>query len=156
MKCSSCPHLAAIERGEYNSKPWEETPCAKCDLGEDTFFSIPFVEEDPQLPGGGDPGPAMSDYTARSAMPSYDSLGGLLPVPVITSIIKGLLSLDPALRDIVSMRFQGYTYREIAEHQGTSVQLAEMRHKRALREWPALADLFPEKTAKRARRKGRA
>jgi hypothetical protein len=121
MKCSSCPHLAAIERGEYNSKPWEETPCAKCDLGEDTFFSIPFVEEDPQLPGGGDPGPAMSDYTARSAMPSYDSLGGLLPVPVITSIIKGLLSLDPALRDIVSMRFQGYTYREIAEHQGTSV-----------------------------------
>jgi DNA-directed RNA polymerase specialized sigma24 family protein len=79
----------------------------------------------------------------------------MLPTAVITSIIQGLLSLDPELRDLVAWRYQGLTYREIAERQGISTQLAEMRHKRALRDWPALAALFPRKITKQARRKGR-
>lgn len=153
MKCSTCPHYAAIERGEYNSKPWEETPCAKCDLGEDTFYSVPFDEDDPQLPGGGDPGPLLSEFTTSSSNPSHGPLGGFLPVPLINSVIKGLLSLDPELRDIIAWRFQGLPYKEIARRQGTSVQLAEMRHKRALRDWPSLKALFPEKVAKQARRR---
>lgn len=154
MKCSTCPHYAAIERGEYNSKPWEEIPCAKCDLGEDTFYSVPFDEDD-FLPGGEPRSPLVSEYSSFSSNPPKDSLAGFLPVPVINSIIKGLLSLAPELRDIVAWRYQGVPYKEIAQRQGSSTQLAEMRHKRAIREWPVLAELFPEKVAKQARRKAR-
>ena len=77
----------------------------------------------------------------------------MLPVATISSIIQGLLFLDPELRDLVAWRYQGLTYKEIGRRQGISTQLAEMRHKRALRDWPALESLFPEKIAKQSRRK---
>jgi hypothetical protein len=47
MRCHNCRHHEAIQRGEYDSKPWNELPCATCSLGEDTFFSIPFEEDNP-------------------------------------------------------------------------------------------------------------
>ncbi|VGO16469.1 hypothetical protein PDESU_05060 [Pontiella desulfatans] len=79
--------------------------------------------------------------------------GALLPADLLTELIKGIFMLDPELRDVVGLRFLGATYREIGEQLGISTQLAEMRHKRALRDWPALRPLFPEKIVKRARRK---
>ncbi|VGO17573.1 hypothetical protein PDESU_06171 [Pontiella desulfatans] len=159
MLCHKCPHLDSIQRGDYASTPWKDTPCAKCKLGEDTFYSVPFDEENPPELGGTT---SMSSYSvaggrdpgsvARCSLP--DDV--LLPASTFATCLKGLLSLDPELREIVAMRFLGLSYREIAERQGISVQLAEMRHKRALRDWPALADLFPRKIAKQSRRKGRA
>ena len=81
--------------------------------------------------------------------------GALLPAEMVTEFIKGIFLIDSALRDVVGLRFLGATYREIGEQLGISTQLAEMRHKRALRDWPALQTLFPEKVAKRSRRKSR-
>jgi DNA-directed RNA polymerase specialized sigma24 family protein len=161
MKCSSCPHLAAIERGEYDSKPWEDTPCAKCKLGEDTFYSVPFDEENP--PENTDGTTPVSSFSSDGGRGPYSiskhstSLQDdvLLPASTFATCLKGLLALDPELREIVAWRFLGLSYREIARRQGISIQLAEMRHKRALRDWPALADLFPKKMAKQARRKSR-
>ncbi|MDF7824107.1 sigma factor-like helix-turn-helix DNA-binding protein [Pontiellaceae bacterium B12227] len=157
MQCHKCPHYESIQRGDYTSKPWKETPCAKCKLGEDTFFSVPFDEENPDraagfqpalssfsVAGGRDPGSA-----ARCSLPDDT----LLPASTFATCLQGLLTLDPELREIVALRFLGWSYREIAEQQGTSIQLAEMRHKRALRDWPALQALFPEKVAKQSRRR---
>ncbi|VGO19142.1 sigma factor-like helix-turn-helix DNA-binding protein [Pontiella sulfatireligans] len=161
MLCHKCPHYDSIQRGDYASKPWKDTPCAKCKMGEDTFYSVPFDEEQPVVAGGGDPGPAMSAYTVAEGRDpgSADrcSLPGdtMLPASTLATCLQGLLTLDPELREIVALRFLGLSYREIAERQGTSVQLAEMRHKRALRDWPALESLFPEKVAKQSRRKSR-
>jgi DNA-directed RNA polymerase specialized sigma24 family protein len=138
MKCHSCSHSAAIRRGDYNSKPWNELPCATCKLGEDTFFSIPFDEENPP---------------AFASRPSSGS--PLIPADVLAQFVQGILSLPSELRDIVAWRYQGVPYKEIACRQGISTQLAEMRHKRALREWPVLQSLFPYKTAKRLRRLSR-
>lgn len=87
-------------------------------------------------------------------MPSVSS--AFLPAETLGQFVQGLLSLDPILRDIVAWRYQGLPYKEIACRQGSSIQLAEMRHKRAIRDWPALRALFPEKVAKQSRRKGRA
>ena len=122
---------------------------------------MPFVEDDPAVAGGGDPGPAMSSYSvaggrdpgsaARCSLP--DDV--LLPASTFATCLQGLLALDPELRELVALRFLGLSYREIAERQGISTQLAEMRHKRAIREWPALADLFPKKMAKQSRRKSK-
>lgn len=142
MKCHKCHHHPAVQRGEYSSKPWEGIPCAKCRLGEDTFYSIPFDEEHPP------------ECIAGDSMPSVSS--AFLPAETLGQFVQGLLSLDPILRDIVAWRYQGLPYKEIACRQGSSIQLAEMRHKRAIRDWPALRALFPEKVAKQSRRKGRA
>ena len=195
MKCHKCPYIDSIQRGDYTSKPWKDTPCAKCKLGEDTFYSVPFDEENPDCTAGASPAmssfsertagfqPAMSSFSSRAAdgspAPLSTDLSGdwglkspgasqsaalssdlrppssedMMPTAVISSAIKGLLSLDPILRDIVAWRYQGLHYKEIAARQGSSTQLAEIRHKRALRDWPALQALFPEKMAKQARRK---
>jgi hypothetical protein len=161
MKCHKCPHLDSIQRGDYVSKPWKDTPCAQCKLVEDTFYSVPFDEEEPGRTAGFQP--ALSDFSERTAgvppapssarcsLPSEE----MLPAAVFSSAIQGLLSLDPILRDIVAWRYQGLPYKEIEARQGTSVQLAEMRHKRALRDWPELEALFPLKVAKQSRRKTR-
>jgi hypothetical protein len=152
VKCHSCPHSDAILRGDYNSKPWNELPCATCKLGEDTFYSVPFDEENPPVPVAGCP-----DHILPQAYGLKPKASGsdMLPAATLASFIQGILSLPSELRDIVAWRYQGVPYKEIARRQGTSIQLAEMRHKRALREWPVLQSLFPYKTAKRLRRLSR-
>jgi len=141
MNCHSCPHSKSILRGDYDSTPWNELPCATCKLGEDTFYSVPFDEEHP-------PEAAVSHPTSYI----QPSTSPLLPADVLSQFVQGLLSLPSELRDVVSLRYQGLQYKEIAERQGTTTQCAEMRHKRAMREWPVLKSLFPYKTAKRRRR----
>ena len=143
MKCHSCPHHDAVKRGEYDTKPWNEIPCSGCKLGEDTFYSVPLDEENPPASALGNPGdsPAMPDTVAEQLV--HGSL---------VSFFDSLLSLPPEQRDIVAWRFQGLSYKDIADRQGTSSQLAEMRHKLALRKCPILRTLFPEKVARRRRR----
>ena len=147
MNCHACPHHKAVKRGEYDSKPWNETPCSSCKLGEDTFFSVPLDEENPPASAVGDPVHAPSD---SPAMP--DTVAEQLVYGSLVSFFDSLLSLASEQRDIVAWRFQGLSYKEIAARQGTSSQLAEMRHKLALRKCPILRTLFPEKMAKRRRR----
>lgn len=104
---------------------------------------------------------AFSDATGGVADSLQSSLDAepqdpdtvLLPASIISRFMQGFLSLEPCLRDIVIWRYQGLSYREIAEQQDTSPQLAEARHRRALRDWPELKALFPLKIAKQARRK---
>lgn len=150
MYCHTCPHSEAILRGDHDSKPWDEVPCSSCKLGEDTFFSIHFDEEHPPT---SDAPWSFKDVSA-SGLPKINS-SPLIPADVLSEFVTGLLNLPPELRDIVSWRFQGMQYKEIAERQGTTTQCAEMRHKRAMRDWPVLKSLFPLKTAKRQRRQSR-
>ena len=145
MRCHSCSHSEAIQRGDYNSKPWKKLPCATCKLGEDTFYSIPFDEENPPVPA-----PGFESLFPDNQQSSTDN--SLLPAATLAQFVQGFLNLPAELRDIVAWRYQGLPYKEIAKRQGTSIQLAEMRHKRALRDWPVLKSLFPHKTAKRQRR----
>ena len=157
MLCHKCPHHESIQRGDYASKPWKDTPCAQCKLGEDTFYSVPFDEADPAVAEDRDPGSAISSFTSGASNLNPQTSTRLLPEDTIATCIQGLLVLEPALRDIVAWRYQGVPYKEIGKRQGIFTQLAEMRHKRALRDWPALEALFPEKVAKQSRRrKGRA
>jgi hypothetical protein len=159
MTCHSCPHAEDILHGEYDSKPWNELPCASCKLGEDTFFSVPFDEEHPPagavIPSyGGVPEGRDGSPHLPSGLCPPTSGSPLLPADVLSQFVQGFLNLPPELRDIVAWRYQGLPYKEIARLQGTTTQCAEMRHKRALREWPVLQSLFPLKTAKRKRRRG--
>ena len=147
MRCHTCPHSEAILCGEYDSTPWNELPCAACKLGEDTFYSVPLDEEHPPENLADDSG-----IPTHGGVPEGRGGSSLLPAAILSQFVQGLLSLPSELRDIVAWRYQGLPYKEIAKRQGISTQLAEMRHKRAMREWPALESLFPYKVAKRRRR----
>ena len=65
MRCHSCPHSEAILRGEYDSKSWKELPCSKCKLGEDTFYSVPFDEQNPPAPA-----PACPQIPSTGGVPA--------------------------------------------------------------------------------------
>jgi hypothetical protein len=151
MRCHNCRHHEAILRGDFDSKPWNEIPCSSCKLGEDTFYSVPFDEFNPPTPAPGfeffHPANRQSEISNRKSV--------MLPADVLAQFVQGFLSLPSELRDIVAWRYQGVPYKEIAQRQGISIQLAEMRHKIAIRDWPVLQSLFPYKTAKRRRRRSR-
>lgn len=142
MTCHSCPHSKSILRGEFDSKSWDELPCSTCKLGEDTFFSIPLDPDRPPV--------SADDPTVERAKTSVP-LAETMPVAVFADFVEALMSLPPEQRDVVAWRFQGLRYQDIAKRHGTSIQLAEMRHKIAMRDFPILLELFPEKTAKRQR-----
>jgi len=144
MYCHSCPHSEPMQRGDYVSTPWNELPCASCKLSESTFFSIPLDEEHPPTNA------LYSQFDSQPADDPDDQQGTTkYPVTVVYQFLDGLYSLPPELRDVVCWRHQGLQYKEIARRQGTTTQCADMRHKRAMRMWPALEALFPHKTAKR-------
>lgn len=149
MRCHNCRHHEYIQRGDFNSTPWNETPCSTCKLGQSTVRSVPFDEENPPTPAAGYPTSFVSEFRP--------SLSGstVMPVETLSQFVQSMLSLPPELRDVVAWRYQGVPYKEIAQRQGISTQLAEMRHKIAIRDWPVLKSLFPYKTAKRRRRLSR-
>jgi len=148
MNCHACTHSEAILRGDYDSNPWNELPCATCKLCDDTRFSIPLDEEHPPVPA-----PGFEFLSPDNRHPAADN--SLLPAETLAQFVQGFLNLPPELRDVVAWRYQGLPYKEIAERQGTSTQLAEMRHKRAMRDWPVLKSLFPYKVARRKRRRSK-
>jgi DNA-directed RNA polymerase specialized sigma24 family protein len=134
MNCHSCPHYEDVMRGVYRTNPWLESPCAKCKLNEIAVHAVPYDDEHP-------PAGALSfpdDCTDEST---------LLPTDVLTQFVQGFLSLPPEQRDVVSLRYQGLQYKEIAERQGVTVSCVEKRHRLAMRDWPALESLFPYKVA---------
>lgn len=142
MTCHTCPHYEDVMRGVYSTSPWRESPCAKCNLNETAPHEILLDEEHP-------PAEALStpdDGTDESA---------LLPADVLTQFVTGFLSLPPEQRDVVSLRYQGLQYKEIAERQGVTTQCVEKRHRLAMRDWPVLESLFPYKVACRNYRRSR-
>lgn len=137
MNCHSCPHSEAILRGEFDSTPWNDLPCSSCKLKENTFYTIELDEEHP---------PA-------EAINTLDAVPTMLPSDILSQFVQGFLNLPPEQRDVISWRYQGVPYKEIAKRQGITTQLAEMRHKCAMKNWPVLKSLFPFKVARRLYRR---
>ena len=131
MTCHTCPHYEDVMRGVYLTNPWRESPCAKCNLNETAPHAIPLDEEHP---------PA-------DAIDVVDGDPTLLPTDVLSQFVTGFLSLPPEQRDVVSLRYQGLQYKDIAERQGVTTQCVEKRHRLAMRDWPVLESLFPFKVA---------
>ncbi|QHI68471.1 RNA polymerase sigma factor [Tichowtungia aerotolerans] len=137
MNCHSCPHSEAILRGDYDSTPWDALPCSTCKLRENTFYSVPYDDE--HLPEAAAPALGNSEQLTDNPM---------LPAATLAQFVQGFLSLPPEQRDVISLRYQGLQYKEIAERQGVTVSCVEKRHRLAMRDWPVLKSLFPYKVAR--------
>ena len=77
-----------------------------------------------------------------------------LPVSVMEELVARLLALPQELRDVVCWRFMGKEYQEIARKQRITTAGAEARHRRAIRMFPELSELFILKTTRMKMRQG--
>jgi hypothetical protein len=142
MTCHACQYSDAILRGEFDSTPWNELPCATCKLNEIAAYAVSLDADHP-------PEDAIDITDDAPAEPV------MLPSDVLSQFVTGLMSLPPEQRDVISWRYQGLQYKEIAERQGVTVSCVEKRHRLAIRDWPVLASLFPFKVACRRYRRSR-
>ena len=141
MECHRCPHRKDVESGKYRRAPFRDTPCAGCELEDGLRYVIEY--DDTRAGSGGSGGVPF---------PGEREEEDQLPLSVMADAVAALLSLRPHIRDVVCWRYAGMKYRDIAVLQGVTVAAVELRHRRALKKWPALKDLFAEKAAKQKRR----
>ena len=143
MECHRCPHREGVESGKYSRLPFQMTPCAACELVEKPSFAIAFDEsreENEAIVTGG--------WSLAS-----EKKDDRVPLSVMIEAVTQLLTMPPAVRDVVCWRFVGIKYGDIARVQGVTVGAVENRQRRAMQKWPALRALFAEKAAKQKRRK---
>ena len=139
MECHKCKVRADIEAGKFARKPFAETHCAKCELKENSDYTLEYEERRSQFA-------VCSEQSAEG-----DEVH--LPISVMREAMVEFLRLPPEIRDIVCWRFAGMPYRDIATIQGITIAAVEIRHWRAMKKWPALRALFAAKAAKQSRRK---
>ena len=139
MECHRCPHRAAIDAGKYAGVAFERTPCAACELRENSDHTL---EYDETRASAADPG----GRTQEREEP-------MLPVAVMREIVVALLTMPNETRNAICWRYAGLKYRDVGKVRNVTGAAVEMRHKRALERWPVLKALFPEKVAKQGRRR---
>ena len=149
MECHKCQERKAIEAGKYAQMDFEDTPCAKCQLKENSAFTLEFDagrESRSQNP------PSFAEATEgmESRISEKDAL---VPMSVLNEVVERLLILPPVLRDVVCWRFAGMKYRDIAVLQNVTMAAVEARHRRAMKGWPELKAMFQEKLVKQSKRK---
>jgi hypothetical protein len=143
MECHKCQERKAIEAGKYAQMNFEDTPCAKCQLNENSAFTLEF---DAERGNAVYRGPQTSD-------PKLQADEALVPMSVLNEVVERLLILPPVLRDVVCWRFAGMKYRDIAVLQNVTMAAVEARHRRAMKGWPELKAMFQEKLVKQSKRK---
>lgn len=135
MKCHNCPHSKKVEAGAFKNMAFADTPCAACELSEFPEPAIPLNDQVLLQPAATAP-----DEPEHSA---FDA---------IAHIITTILSMPPALRDVICWRYAGFKYQDIALLQNCTTAAVEARHRRAFKQWPELKALFALKLAKQKRR----
>ena len=137
MECHKCPFREKIDAGEFAQAAFSETPCAKCQLNENSDLTMEFHVE-------------MENRRAQDS--GLEDMDVMLPISVMKEIVFMLLSMTPENRDVLCWRF-GIPYRDIAVLQGVTVAAVEKRHWKVMKKWPALRAMFAAKVAKHTRRK---
>ena len=162
MECHRCRHHGDVVAGRYAKTAFRLTPCGKCELRE---VSLRTMEVDPErpvyVPGvvlpGTTPGQADCGFHVDVPFPEEAEVAvAKLPVNVMEEFVGRLLTLPQDVRDVVCWRFAGLTYPEIAQKQRITSAGAEARHRRAIRLFPELRQLFILKTRRHGRRRRRA
>ena len=142
MNCSRCEFAAKIKEAEHGGLRFEDTPCAMCELTEDSSRTMSFEE-------GQAAGPV------RWPPPEDTAVADRLPVSVLSEALRGFLELPPRVFRAVQLRFKGESYALIAKELNVTPQGVEVQVKRALEAHPHLKSLLPEKAARHDARRRR-
>jgi len=143
MECHRCPDREKIENGEFAQVAYSNTPCAKCQLNENSDLTMEFHVE---MADAANCAPQTNDNRPHTEEET-------LPISVMKEIVFRLLSMTPENRDVLCWRFAGIPYRDIAVLQGVTVAAVEKRHWKAMKKWPALRAMFATKVAKHGQRR---
>jgi len=141
--CSKCKWAIKIANGELKDTPWQEIPCARCALKEDSTGTMEFDEGRP---------PVEEGYKFGNP----EGADPLMPASVLADALRLFLALPRDALDVLHLRYGGMPYREIAARLGVGAAAVEVRHKRMIQAIPELKALFPEKVGKQATRNRRA
>lgn len=164
MECHRCPNRMKIENGEFAQVAYSETPCAKCELKENSDLTMEYIpdmesgiENPPSFAKASSFAEATADKTAgmevRMGNIGPQTEEKLLPLSVMNELVVRLMSMPTEIRDVVCWRFTGMSFVDIAAVQGVTMAGAEARLWRALKKWPELRALFATKLARHGRRK---
>ncbi len=157
MECTKCGWAEKVRAGAFKDRPWEEAPCARCALREDSTGTMAYDDERPAEEEGYKGGEGMNEERSAPAgaadAEADDGADPLLPASVLADALRLFLSLPRDALDVIHLRYGGMPYREIAARLGVGTAAVEMRHKRVLESIPALKELFPGKARKRAARR---
>jgi len=158
MECHRCPNRMKIENGDFAQVAYSETPCAKCELKENSDLTMEYI---PDMESGIENPPSFAEVTADKTVGMEVRMGNigpqteekLLPLSVMNELVVRLMSMPTEIRDVVCWRFTGMSFVDIAAVQGVTMAGAEARLWRALKKWPELRALFATKLARHGRRK---
>jgi len=151
MECHRCKHRQNIDGGKYAKTPFRRTPCARCKLRECSLRTMPVdPDRPPYVPGAEGVKFHVDVPFPEEAEESRD----LMPVDVMRELAARLLALPPKLRNVVCWRISGLTYPQIACKQRVTTAGVEARHRRAMRMFPELRQLFILKTTRAEMRQG--
>jgi len=151
MECHRCKDRVDIEAGKYAHVAYDETPCAKCELKENSDLTMEYVLERESC--SQNPVVRMGNIGPQTSDPRRQTDEEVLPLSVMNELVVRLMSMSPESRDVVCWRFAGKSFRDIAAVQGVTLAGAEARLWRALKKWPELRALFATKLARHGRRK---
>ena len=143
MNCSDCDFAARIKEAEHCGIRFEDTPCATCELTEDSSHTLAFDE-------------ARADRTDDSGRRTED--GGqpddpVLPLSVLAEALRCFLELPHRAFRILQRRYNGDSYVVIAKELEVTPQAVEIQLRRTLEAHPHLKQLLPEKARRQAARK---
>jgi len=130
MLCHKCPHF-----GKFEGQIWEQTPCAKCQLRNNSSRARKFNEE------GADG--AQEEVYARQP---YEGMTGsdddpLIPLSVLGKAMACWISLTLPAREVFSLRMQNRSLGRIANLLGCKKQSVAGVLERAIKENPVMASL---------------
>jgi hypothetical protein len=153
MECHKCPDYMT-----HNEEEWANTPCAKCQLREDSYGTLGYQEghiSNSSLDADNPDDEAWTPEVAddQSQQP-YAVLDGetpddpRIPLSSLVSAMSLFLSLSLPARKILQLRMRNVPYSAIGERLGCSRQAAEKLLAQALAKQPLLQNLLPAKSGR--------
>jgi len=147
MTCHNCPDYM-----KHLGEEWANTPCAKCQLREDSFGTFPYRESD-ATNASWDHNPddehieAVKIVDEQSPSPFGDLSPDdpIVPLSVLADAMSLWMSLSLPARRVFQMRMQKIPYSAIGERLGFSRQAAEKLVSQAIAKDGRLNNLLPEK-----------
>jgi hypothetical protein len=151
-ECHKCRTATEIKKGTWRDVPFNQTPCARCQLREDSYGTMEYREADPAN-ASRDHNPDDEQLEAAelaggktsAQFETHDTDDPLVPLSILTEAMATWLDLSLPARKVFQMRKQKLPYSTIGQRLGISRQAAESLIAKAIGKDGRLNNLLPEK-----------